>query len=456
MKRYMNPFDTLGATPRDTRVQLASRAQKAALLFDAAEAEAARLALTKPQTRLSAEIRWIGKDSDETRKPLDDLNREVEALRSCQRLETKQLQRLCQLFAAADAERMLAVVNADRQLSGFHEATDEAVRQARREYAREIAACLMEASAQWKTRQLSAALSQLCRECRKQETLIGNALLEETLDAYELRIAPETSPVEDRLWAFADSMLAEQAPEWLKKEYRKKKGVIHGIAQDVHTWTQLMEPLCIHEDARGMQHQRSLKMLDRLEDVYIDMVNRHRCLPEAYTLVNALYEGFSVLSQHAEWLKKERDRMKMFGSPQYRKAMKPKEPWQLSLIKWAALMLVILMVRSCALDEEPSRPNPSSEQYPLAYEQLQQELKKAEELMKATSYLRVLNLKNDIEELEGYKAETLARYADSRSPYDFALYEKLEGEIAKKENLLNLEYEKFGKRDPLQIPGLPY
>ena len=216
MERYMNPFDMLDATPRDTRLQLASKAQTAALLKDAAQAEAARMALTRPDTRLEAEIRWISKDGGEERKPLDDLNRAVEEMRGAKCVESQKLQELLGLFAAADLHTILSILNADRREAGFREADDEAVKKSRREYAREIALCLMDTAKTMQTKQLASVLSRVCGECRKQGTLIGNALLEETLDAYEVHIAPEASPIEDALMAFVDSMLAPEAPPWLK------------------------------------------------------------------------------------------------------------------------------------------------------------------------------------------------------------------------------------------------
>ena len=48
MKEWLNPFDILGATPRDDRRRLAMLAQDAALLVDEKEAQAAYTALILP------------------------------------------------------------------------------------------------------------------------------------------------------------------------------------------------------------------------------------------------------------------------------------------------------------------------------------------------------------------------------------------------------------------------
>lgn len=440
MERDMNPFDVLGATPRDTRVQLASLAQKAALLGDAAQAEAARMALTRPETRLSAEIRWISRDGEESRSKLDALNREAE------RADIKQLQSLCGLFAKTDVQAMLSVINEDRKVSGFREATEEAVQKARREYAREIASRLMENAKTLKTQRLTQLLCDVCTSLRKQEQLIGNALLEEVLDAYDLHIAPEASPMEEQLLTFVACVLEQEPRKWKRK--------VKAIARDVRAWSRLMEPMCIYEDARGMQHQRSLHVLDKLEDAYIQMVNQYRSYKQARRLITAMHKGFTALSQHVSWLETERKRMDLVALSG--NAAKKKEPDNAknALIKLALILLAGLLLRMCA---EDTKPKPRvRENYPLTYQQVQDEMKRANELAQMVSLVRISSLKEQIEEVQAQMTETMERYAESRSPYDLALHQKLKEELAQKQGKLDLEYENYQKLQPIKIPGLPY
>lgn len=391
MKEYVNPFDILSASPRDSRQKLAALADTAALLQSPEAAQEARMALLRPQSRLEAEIRWCSPEKDEMRAALDALNGAVRKL-PFEKASVQDLLALCRLYAAAGAESVCELINSDRQAAGFHEAALEDVRGALFGYARQIAQLLMEPFQNRTPKQLSEAFDQLCQKSAKESALFGCHLLEELVNAYLLRVADEEMRLRQRLEQFIRVTEETENNPWNKKEFK-------AICDDIHEWNRLIHPERVLYASRGMRHDASRHMVDRLDDAYIALRNRHHDLVSASALATALWKAFGDIPEWKKRLKTEKKKMDEWRAAMratHGKVKNHKEEKPLvTLAKLLVFLLAVCLLRSCTVADVSPKPAASSKQA-VSAEAVQHSMQQLELATKA----RAGSLKTKLNELD--------------------------------------------------------
>lgn len=439
MQRYVNPFDVLGATPRDDRKKLASLADAAALFKGEKEAQEARTALLMPQSRLEAEIRWISPKKDETREALDALNRAAIEIPSAlgQGENVQKLLKLCRLFSAADKETVLAILNADRQLSGFLLLTEEDVIPALKDYARQIARQVLEMFKGWNAAELTDVFLQLCHRAAKETQLFGCSLLEELVGGYELLVAPEKTACWERLMQFVQEAEGKKKRTWRDQQIRN-------VCADIRLCSRLMGPSRVLQASRGLRHEDSNHLVDRLDDAFVLLVNHHSCLEHASALAEALYENFGDLPRWEERLASHKERMENWQDKVRERKEKERQKAKKDAVKLVAVLLIGLLVRGCMGDDPADKPKTLQHQNgsSLSADALEMGM----EMLKRQHRVRLASLEEQLMTLD----QQLLRMAYSKGS---ETYEELQA----KRDALQAEYDKAAQSlSVLENGGLPW
>ena len=243
MKEWLNPFDILGATPRDDRRRLTMLAQDAALLVDEKEAQAAYTALINPETRLKAEVRW-------TEGHKHGLYEAFTALAKTLRKTDVQraaglIAELCEDCEGVHAEALMLKINENRTAADFRPAKTGEVQEALNDSIRGLAQLI--AQNLRSDVQLGQMILMLVEANPK---LAFSPLLQMLAAEYEIRTAAKAEEEREKI---AAQILKVNAGGRMNIAWEMDR-----LCRRVVRWNQLVLPLRKLRAARELPHEPSV------------------------------------------------------------------------------------------------------------------------------------------------------------------------------------------------------
>lgn len=402
MGKQKNPFDILGATPRDNRRRLAYLAQDAALLQSEKEAQKAYEELLNPEMRLKAEIRWTGREEN----VLSLLNRAVQAfdVRKLKTLYVTQIadniEKLCFAFCEADAQTVTAIINADRQSAGVLSTEENEVGRALDSYARALA---QEIAQGMRPAVLGGVIIQLAKRSlvRDKGALAHNQLLTEVAAAYEMSVAAAMMQEREEVAAQVEKV---QSCSSIRLEFEMDQ-----LRKHMMRWNDMVLPLRKLNAARGMPHKASNACYWETRKTLQRVFNELRLMKISYQMVVQLRDCFSDVEELQTIIQEDYE---LVGNSYeiYRQNQNNKDT---SLKKNLIGLLVILIVMVLFnlftggyVKEKPQKPSlPKAVQKEL--EKQQSAVKVHEYAMKALYRKQGLDLKAEMEECQKQMQEIM-------------------------------------------------
>lgn len=348
-----NPFHILAASPRDNRRRIMELADERSLLLDSSECMEARLALTNPRKRLSAEVAWLPgigpKRAEEMlllleSSPTDLLA--VDKLPSIARanLLAAGLARLSDhnaddvaewileiawAFENIDPEELSAIINQERVVSGFPEVTDlsavEAEIQERRRYYRKI---IMSALNNLSAKEIVQAVTIAVESATNDGEEHGPILIADLVDSYEVEaqgfFEKEEANIESLVKRLRATVDAERPDSVLAP-------MVNQLIQVVKNWDTVAQPIQISTKSRGLDHDASRRVAGLVRGLAIHMFNKHGKLDFSRQLTNMLQEVFAEVGEVAERTAEDADALEDIAKQRARlieHAKKRAEEWR--------------------------------------------------------------------------------------------------------------------------------
>jgi hypothetical protein len=340
-----NPFFVLGATPRDDRRRILALADEKSLLAapDAERAIAeARATLTNPGKRLVAEVAWLPGLAPQRaaelllllrEKPwhipfqqslpqLARLNLLAAALREAKRFlrillpehVADLIAALCAAHAAIDAQRVLADINADRQVAGFG-AIDDVGRLAplleeRRRHAERAINRALAVLAEPPRR---AALTRAVATATADGSRHGPELLEDIVDGYEAAARQAL----DQAAAEVARLVQEIGPRVAADaRHFALEGLATQLEQAVNAWDTIAQPIQLCARSRGVDHEPSRALAWQVRDLALTLHNEHGRTDLSLRLTRLLGAAFAEVDPVAERVADDAEALEQIAAEQ--------------------------------------------------------------------------------------------------------------------------------------------
>lgn len=325
---HQSAFAVLGATTRDNRKRIVELAEEKSLDLDHDVCQKARSDLTKPRTRLSAEIAWLpGVSPRKATQLVDNLLSNPMSVREESGLPTlAHLNLLAAAFEAVDGEHdaddlagfiveaaylaedlnpeeVLRDINEDRAVSGFPEvrALDkiEAELSERKRYYRGAIKDALD-------RLPPMTLIQVMTETVDGVTSGGEdhapGLIDDLVDSYEVEthgiLQKEAENVHKLIKAARDHAGSGEAAV---KPYVDK---LDAVARN---WDKIAQPIQLSSKARGIDHEASRDLAYEIRGLAIDLFNKHDMLAHSKRLTGLIQELFSEVPEIADRVEEDAD-----------------------------------------------------------------------------------------------------------------------------------------------------
>ncbi|WNG14979.1 hypothetical protein [Cystobacter fuscus] len=323
MNLLENPFHILGASPRDDRRRIVELAEERSLSVDPAVCAQARADLTHPRNRLVAEVAWLPglepvrvaelmeriqrTPSELTWVPgehaLAKANMLASALNGLGGARTSDSLHLGILELAAlmdmfHAEKIRALINTERALSGFPEvletsAVEEALAERRKHYRTAIKNALDELP----PRALVGIVTLVVVQGTSFGTLNAPALIDDLVNTYE---------VEAQRFLDAEARNVELLVEAVRRGLEQKrplpriKSLLSRLEEVVTNWDGVAQPIQLSALSRGVDHDLSHRVASPVRSLAVDLFNQHGLIEESTYLTNLLQVAFREVPRVAE------------------------------------------------------------------------------------------------------------------------------------------------------------
>lgn len=292
-----NPFHVLGVSPRDDRRAIVRAEEERSLAGDPTACSQARLVLSNPRNRVTAEVSWlpgvspsraIELVSSAQSAPLNAVaasgipslaraNLLADALGRLDGAPTQEQSRrlileLAMLFERVDAEDVGRLINEDRTIAGFPEVESSAIEDALTERRAFFRARLKAFLDRLPSRQLIETLT-ACVEDGITDSGGIPRLVEEVAEAYEVEVQAlllkESRNIELLIEAIEiAAAVGEGAEHALERAFEK-------LAAVTRNWVLAATPIQVLTRTRGLDHDHSTDLARSLRGLAIDLSNDH-------------------------------------------------------------------------------------------------------------------------------------------------------------------------------------
>jgi hypothetical protein len=328
-----NPFHLLGASPRDDRRRLVELAEERGLALDPAVCAQARADLTNPRNRIASEVAWLpGVAPDWAAQAVESLQRIAgenppeEGLSPLARanLLAERLARmagsgaqgalprailsLAALLEACDAEKVRALINADRAVAGFPEVREtDTVEEALAERRRHYRAVLKGALEPLASRELVSLVTRVVTEATGRGTRLAPGLVEDLVNTYEVEaqrfLEAEAQNVE-QLLAAVRQCAARKLPGSLLQR------LLLRVREVVTNWDAVAQPIQLSAMSRGLDHDLSHHVAAQVRSLAVELYNEHDLLDASRFLTTLLQEAFGEVPRVAEATKRDEEALR--------------------------------------------------------------------------------------------------------------------------------------------------
>lgn len=318
-----NAFAVLGATLRDDRKRLLELAEEKSLHGDEESCSAARAELSNPRTRLAAEIAWLpGAAPTRIQGLLAGLRQNPAIVRSSRGLPALPLANLVAaaielvepgqtaeewsewivyLAQAEDAiisEDVLRDINEERAVAGFptvqEAAAIEAALAERRQFYKGV---MMGALSRVPSLVLVEALTKAVGQATAGGHNHAPLLIEELGAAYELQATEALEKGARGIVA-----LVGDATEAIVDGETVLKSYIDEIDSLIRQWDAVAQPIQLLMKTRGLQHDASVTLANKIRSLAIEAVNEHDLIEQGTRLTDLLADVFAELPEVVERL----------------------------------------------------------------------------------------------------------------------------------------------------------
>ena len=323
MNLLENPFHILGASPRDDRRRIVELAEERSLSLDPAVCAQARADLTHPRNRLVAEVAWLpGLEPGHVAEIMERIQRTpseltwvpghhvlakanmlASALNGLGGARTSDSLHLgiLELAALTDmfhAEKVRALINKERALSGFPEvletsAVEEALAERRKHYRTAIKNALDELP----PRALVGIVTLVVVQGTSFGTRNAPVLIDDVVS---------TSEVEAQRFLDAEARNVELLVEAVRRGLEQKRPLpliqrlLTRIEEVVTNWDGVAQPIQLSALSRGVDHDLSHRVAVPVRSLAVELFNQYGLIEESTYLTNLLQSAFREVPRVAE------------------------------------------------------------------------------------------------------------------------------------------------------------
>lgn len=292
-----SPFVQLDVSMRATRAEIIKAQQKAVLDGDIEERDLDRMlaTLTAPRDRLRAEVAFLpGKTPAQARSIIaklkgpddgSDCGDGWDGVNVIAHLigNGGDIGRSLALLQKGDADHAPAVtadINAARQVSGFGNVTEAAVRDAINTQLAEYADVLAERLAVNESgRSLAATIVEVCIG-----EISSRVMLAAFVQAYSRRTAPLLRSLTEQIEAQAEALRSTA-----------KQSDANILAASICTWDAVRQPVQNWDEAHGIDEPETKQLGDMIRDLCISLANERGAYNAALIVSRALHDAFGEL-----------------------------------------------------------------------------------------------------------------------------------------------------------------
>jgi hypothetical protein len=293
-----SPFVQLDVSMRATRAEIIKAQQKAVLDGDIEERDLDRMlaTLTAPRDRLRAEVAFLpGKTPAQARSIIaklkgpddgSDCGDGWDGVNVIAHLigNGGDIGRSLALLQKGDADHAPAVtadINAARQVSGFGNVTEAAVRDAINTQLAEYADVLAERlAANESGRALAATIVEVCIG-----EIGSRVMLAAFVQAYSRRTAPLLRSLTEQIEAQAEALRSTA-----------KLSDANILAASIGTWDAVRQPVQNWDEAHGIDEPETKQLGDMIRDLCISLANERGAYNAALIVSRALHDAFGELA----------------------------------------------------------------------------------------------------------------------------------------------------------------
>jgi hypothetical protein len=325
---FRGPFYLLGASVRDDRRKILELCEQHALSANAEACGKARADLINPRRRLAAELGWFpgvapgravqmlgllreNPDAVRAESGLPPLARAnlMSALWSTVRVTDPPaqiaalMQETATLASKVSAPEILQAINADRSISGFPPvASSDDVEAALAERFRELRGDIIESLNRLPTDALVQTVTIAVGGCTNGGEMHAPPLIEQLIDAYELEaqrfMAEESNVVKTLIDAALNGAVAAE-------------GAMAPFLPELHrvlsNWVKVARPIQLGARARGVNHEASVELAQRVRQFCIGLLIRHNIIEPAARVNDWIGELFALLPDTGAVLRVDED-----------------------------------------------------------------------------------------------------------------------------------------------------
>lgn len=293
-----NPFLILGATTRDNRQRIMELSEEKSLLIDEDAISTANSMLTNPRKRLAAEIAWLPglgpKRTTEAilqieKKPDEILGQDnIPALARANLLAaglkrivdgpdseklSEWINELAEVFDEIDQEVVLALINEEREVSGFPTVTDQHALEAEIDSLRQYFRSVIRDSFNLLSSSDSVeVLTEVVESATDMGDLSAPLLIDDIVDTYEVEaqdfLDKEEENIDEllkRIRGNADEGVSESALTLLIDE----------LISVVENWDTVAQPIQVSTKSRGLGHDASTRVANKVRGLGLHLFNEH-------------------------------------------------------------------------------------------------------------------------------------------------------------------------------------
>lgn len=335
MRLSENPFAIIGASLRDGRADLISKAELVTLSKPDVDVSTPRSVLTNPRRRLEAEVAWlVGVAPAKTQQlieraaalqPDDAAVQGLPPLATCNLLaeslfsigESPEASRvrymvsmLVQAAERIEPERVAAAITEDRLVAGFPEVhagpdLDKVLSEQRRTWTK----AMLNALDELETSDLVSVVTDLVDALTTSGTRHGQGILGDLVDRYEDNARAALESGAERVGAAARDLLA--AAEAGKPETELVR-LTDWLARVTWSWDRIAQPIQVSRLSRGLEHEMSRDVADMIRDLAITLHNEHGLTDLAKRLTELSTEVFAEVSKVVDQLSDDLDALESF------------------------------------------------------------------------------------------------------------------------------------------------
>lgn len=317
-----NPFYVLTASPRDNRAQIMELAQHHTLLRNSNDCMQARSDLTNPRKRLSAEIAWLpgvsvkrAKELLETLKispaemldviKLSPIARANLLAAGLFRLSdynaddaAKWILEIARTFEKIDPEKLTALINEERIVSGFPEVTDisavEAEIQNRRAHYRQVFKSALD---KLPSMDLVKAVTSVVATATQDGQKHASILIDDLVDLYEAEaqgfLNKEAENINALIEKLRNDIINEKHSDFILEPS------VDELIGIVNNWDKVAQPIQLSLKSRGLPHNESYHIALMLRNFSVEMFNEHDKLNLSQRLMDAMQKVFAEVDEIA-------------------------------------------------------------------------------------------------------------------------------------------------------------